>query len=110
MKLHGLILFVIFAASAAAITASFKEDIKNGKLMPNENEFTSVDSRRLENLNSVRINGAGDSDGASGVDAGADRSKDSTGTDENDGRNGSRGSTADSHHSTDLRHWPPGTN
>lgn len=42
--------------------------------------------------------------------AGADQSKDSTGTDENDGRNGTRGSTTDSHHSTDLIHWPPGTN
>ena len=107
MKVHGLILFVILATSAAAITASFKEDIKNRKVMSNENKFTTVNSLLLDNLNGVRITGA--SDGASGVDAGADQSKDPSGSDENDGRNGSRTST-DSHHSTDLVHWKPGTN
>lgn len=108
MKVHGLILFVIFATSAAAITASFKEDIKNRKLMSNENKFTTVNSLRVDNLNGVRING--DGDGASDVDAGADQSKDPSGSDENDGGNGSRTSTTDSHHSTDLIHWKPGTN
>lgn len=116
MKLQGLILFVIFAASSAALAAAFKEDTKNRKLMFTsiENKFATVYSNRLENLNSVRNNGVGD--GAShateknGIKKGSDQLKESNSSDENDGRNGSRGSTTDSHHSIDLRNWHPGSN
>lgn len=80
----------------------------------NEKKFATVDSRRSENLSGDRINVTGD--GAShateknAINTGSDQLKNSTVSDENDGRNGSRSSTTDSHHSTDLRNWTPGSN